>query len=80
MTHHAKIIAGGKVVIPADLRRDLGLKPGDTVVFEREGDALVLKSYLQVVREVQAEFRKMVGDDYSVDQFLAERKADWGEE
>lgn len=80
MTHHAKIIAGGKVVIPADLRRELGLKPGDTVVIEREGDALVLKSYLQVVREVQAEFRKMVGDDYSVDQFLAERRADWGEE
>ena len=80
MTHHAKIIAGGKVVIPAELRRDLGLKPGDTVVIEREGDALVLKSYLQVVREVQAEFRKMVGEDYSVDQFLAERKADWGEE
>ena len=80
MTHHAKIIPGGKVVIPAELRRDLGLKPGDTVVIEREGDALVLKSYLQVVREVQAEFRKMVGEDYSVDQFLAERKADWGEE
>jgi AbrB family transcriptional regulator, stage V sporulation protein T len=80
VTHHAKIIAGGKVVIPADLRRELGLKPGDTVVIEREGDALVLKSYLQVVREVQAEFRKMVGDDYSVDQFLAERRADWGEE
>lgn len=80
MTHHAKMIAGGKVVIPADLRRDLGLKPGDTMVIEREGDALVLKSYLQVVREMQAEFRNMVGDDYSVDQFLAERKADWGEE
>jgi AbrB family transcriptional regulator, stage V sporulation protein T len=80
VTHHAKIIAGGKVVIPADLRRELGLKPGDTVVIERKGDALVLKSYLQVVREVQAEFRKMVGDDYSVDQFLAERRADWGEE
>jgi AbrB family looped-hinge helix DNA binding protein len=80
VTHHAKIIAGGKVVIPADLRRELGLKPGDTVVIERDGDALVLKSYLQVVREVQAEFRKMVGDDYSVDQFLAERRADWGEE
>lgn len=80
MTHHAKMIAGGKVVIPADLRRDLGLKPGDTMVIEREGDALVLKSYLQVVREMQAEFRNMVGDDYSVDRFLAERKADWGEE
>ena len=27
MTYHAKVIAGGKVVIPADIRRELGI-PG----------------------------------------------------
>lgn len=80
MTHHAKVIAGGKIVIPAELRRELGIKDGDSLVIERDaGGGLVLKTYAQVVKEIQAEFRAMVGEDYSVDAFLAERRADWGE-
>ena len=38
MTYHAKVIAGGKIVIPADLRRELGINDGDTVVIERTDD------------------------------------------
>lgn len=76
MTHHAKIIAGGKIVIPADLRRELGLHTGDMLVIEREGNALVLKSYLQVVREVQREFQAMMKEPDSVDAFLADRRAE----
>jgi AbrB family transcriptional regulator, stage V sporulation protein T len=35
MTYHAKIIAGGKLVIPAVLRRELGIIDGDSVVVAR---------------------------------------------
>ena len=81
MTYQAKVIAGGKIVIPAELRREFGIKEGDSLVLERSADGgIVLKTYEQVVKEVQASFRAMVGDDYSVDQFLAERRADWAEE
>jgi AbrB family transcriptional regulator (stage V sporulation protein T) len=80
MTYQAKLIAGGKIVIPAELRKALGFHTGDSLVLEREGDSIVIKTYAQVVREVQKEFRNMVGEGYSVDQFLAERRADWGEE
>lgn len=81
MTYHAKVIAGGKIVIPAELRRELGIKDGDSVVIERDSDGgLVIKTYAQVVREGQAKFRAMVGEDYTVDQFLAERRADWRED
>jgi AbrB family looped-hinge helix DNA binding protein len=76
MTHHAKIIAGGKIVIPAELRRELGLHTGDTLVIEREGNALVLKSYLQVVREVQREFQAMMKEPDTVDAFIADRRAE----
>ena len=75
MTYHAKVIAGGKIVIPAELRREFGIKDGDSLVIERdEKGGLVLKTYEQVVREVQAEFRAMGGDRYSVDDFLADRR------
>lgn len=76
MSYQAKIIAGGKIVIPAELRRELGLQTGDTLVVEREGNAIVLKTYLQVVKEVQAEFRALIGpyEGSVVDELIAERR------
>ena len=78
MTYHAKLIKGGKIVIPAELRREFGFKDGDTLVFESEGGRLILKTYAQVVRDVQAEFKAMVpaGNRSMVDELLAERRAE----
>jgi AbrB family transcriptional regulator (stage V sporulation protein T) len=78
MSYHAKLIKGGKIVIPAELRREFGLKEGDTLVFEREGSSLVIKTYEQVVREVQAEFKAMLGDRKIslVDELIADRRAE----
>lgn len=76
MTYRAKIIAGGKIVIPAELRRALGFHEGDSIVIEREGDTLVLKTYAQVVREVQQTFKAMLPDTgiSMVDELIAERR------
>jgi bifunctional DNA-binding transcriptional regulator/antitoxin component of YhaV-PrlF toxin-antitoxin module len=54
----------------------LGLNTGDTVVIEREDGKLVLKSYLQMVREVQAAVRNMVvpNERSVVDELIAERR------
>ncbi|WP_010184006.1 AbrB/MazE/SpoVT family DNA-binding domain-containing protein [Sphingomonas sp. PAMC 26605] len=80
MTYHAKVIAGGKIVIPAELRREFGISDGDSLVLAKSGEGISLKTYGQVVREAQQAFREMTGDDYSVDQFLRERASDWREE
>ena len=81
MTYHAKVIMGGKIVIPAELRRDLGIKEGDSLVIERDDEGgLSIKTFGQVVREEQRSFRAIVGAEYTVDEFLAERRADWGED
>ncbi len=81
MTYSAKVIAGGKIVLPAALRRELGIKDGDSLVIERgEDGGISVKTYAQVVKDGQRRFRAMVGEDYSVDQFLAERRSDWAEE
>ena len=79
MAYYAKIIAGGKLVIPADIRRALDVKGGDSIVFERKGDVFVVKSYRQVVREAQAEFKRLVPNHGTFEDFLAERKTMWGE-
>ena len=77
MTYHAKVISGGKIVIPAELRRELGVKDGDSIVIERdERGQLVLKSYAQVVKEVQAAFRAMIApyEGSIVDELIADRR------
>lgn len=76
MTYSAKLIKGGKIVIPAELRRELGFNEGDRLVFEREGDSLVIKTRAQVLREVQEAFKQYVKHPFTVDEFLAERRAE----
>lgn len=84
MTYHAKVIAGGKIVIPAELRREFGIKDGDSLVIERDDKGgLVLKTYAQVVKEVQAAFRAMLKPGHSgnaVDELIAERRAEAAQE
>ncbi len=78
MSYQAKLIKGGKIVIPAELRREFGFNEGDTLVLEREGNGVVIKTYAQVVREVQAEFKAMLGDSSRsmVDELIVERRTE----
>jgi antitoxin PrlF len=41
MTH--KVGAKGQVVIPRDLREELGIRPGDEVTFWRDGDHVAVR-------------------------------------
>lgn len=78
MSYQAKLIKGGKIVIPAELRRELGFKEGDRLVIEREGNALTIKTYAQMVREVQAELKRLIGpyEGSLVDDLIADRRAE----
>ena len=78
MTYHAKVVSG-QIVLPAELRRDAGIEDGDSLVIEvNPQGGLTMKTYAQVVREVQSEFRSMAkpADRNLVDELLAERRAD----
>lgn len=77
MTYHAKIVAGGKISLPAEIRRALGLKDGDSVAFNLDGDRFTGMSYAAKIREVQAQFRRYVPEGVSVvDELIAERRAE----
>lgn len=74
MSYHAKLIKGGKIVIPAELRREFGFKEGDTLVLEREGSALVLKTSKQVLSEIQAKVKSLIKHPFTVDDYIAEKR------
>ena len=38
MQREAKITSKGQITLPRDVRHALGVKPGDRVIFERDGD------------------------------------------
>jgi len=57
-----KIIDGGKLIIPAAFRRQLGIGIGDTVVVELTEDGLHVRSLLSAVRQAQSIVRGFLPD------------------
>ncbi|MFM2099904.1 MAG: hypothetical protein RLZZ366_1443 [Pseudomonadota bacterium] len=77
MTYHAKIYGGGKMAIPADVRKALGIKDGDRVTLDIEDGRLTVKTQAQLIKEIQAYFKSFVPEGVSlVDELIAERRAE----
>jgi AbrB family looped-hinge helix DNA binding protein len=51
----------GRIVIPAAVRRALGLEPGDTLVCRSQGDRLILKARRDAEEELWKPFAKVKG-------------------
>jgi antitoxin PrlF len=53
----AKITSKGQVTIPIDIRRKLGVKEGDKILFvEEEGKIYILNASMEALRKAQATF------------------------
>jgi AbrB family looped-hinge helix DNA binding protein len=81
MTYHLNVAPNGRVVLPAEVRKRLGLSEGGDLLMEETPDGLVLRTVAQAVAHAQAIARRYLADkpDVSVDAFLASRRADSGE-
>ena len=74
-SHRAKVTEGGRVVIPAELRRQLGLQPGAEVVLDVADGELRIRSVRQAVESAQALVRRYVAQGTSLaDELIAERR------
>jgi AbrB family looped-hinge helix DNA binding protein len=72
-----KMSDGGRVVIPAEIRHSMGLKEGDTVLWELRGGEAVLTTRLAQMRQAQALVRNCVPAGISLaDELIAERRAE----
>ena len=80
MTYHARVTAEGVVEFPEELVRELELTPGGSLVIKREDGKLILTTFDEVVRDTQRRAREIFGADYTLDQFITERRADGGED
>jgi antitoxin PrlF len=72
-----KIVSGGRLLVPAEFRRALGLSDGDTVVMEMAGDELHVRPIRSALRRIQQDLRKYKPPVGSVaDELIAERRAE----
>lgn len=79
MTLSIKILPNGRMSLPADIRRRLGVTGGGELLVEETDEGLLIMTTSQAVARAQAISRRLVAEtNSSVDDFLAERNT-WQE-
>lgn len=81
MTIPINITQNGRMSLPSDIRKRMGLAGGDTVYLEETEDGVILRTAAQAVARAQALAKRYTGDnaDTSVAAFLSDRLEDSGE-
>lgn len=64
----------GRLVIPASLRRSLGLKEGDRLVARQDANRLVIEKPEQIKQRLKARFAQVPAERSLVDELLSERR------
>lgn len=65
----------GRVVLPAKIRKDLGIEVGDTLVGKVEGDQIVIKTRGAALKSLKSKFAS--GRKGTItDSLIAERRAE----
>lgn len=81
MPHVTKISAGGRVVIPAEYRKALGLKTGDQLLADLEDGEVRLVTKARARKRAQELVCRLIPKERSlVDELLAERRIEAGRE
>ncbi|MBC2660435.1 AbrB/MazE/SpoVT family DNA-binding domain-containing protein [Novosphingobium flavum] len=81
MTVQVTITPNGRMSLPADIRKRLGLAGGGALLVEETSDGVILRTVAQSIAHAQALARHYTGDmpEASVDAFLSRRRDDSGE-
>jgi AbrB family looped-hinge helix DNA binding protein len=70
-----KLSENGRVVIPAHVRKDLGVESGGEILLERQKDGYRLTTRRQRIKEAQETIRRYIKPGVSlVDELIAERR------
>jgi len=72
-----KIVSGGRLLVPAEFRRVLGLSDGDAVVMEVSDNELHVRPIKSALRRIQHDLRRYASAPGSVaDELIADRRAE----
>ena len=72
-----KVVEGGRIIVPAAFREQLGLSKGDTVFMEFGDGELRVRPARSALRRLQAKLRNSASDDgLASEELIAERRAE----
>lgn len=75
MNVEVKVTQGGRILIPADMRKRLGIKIGETVNLRENGSSVTVSSRLAALRRLQESLKGKIPEGVSlVDELIAERR------
>ncbi len=78
---HGKLVEGGRLIVPAAFRKEMGLAKGDAVVMEMHGDELRVRPAKSALKRLREKLRASALHDVSVvDELIAERRSASGDE
>lgn len=70
-----KIVDGGKLIIPASMRRQLGIGTGDTVLVDVDNGELRVRSVTRAIERARAILRKHIPEGTGLaDELIADRR------
>ena len=73
----AKVNDNGRIVIPADFRKELGIEPGDEVIMRLENGEIHVTTVEEAVRRAQQLLRQFIPPGRMLsDELIAERRAE----
>ena len=72
---HGKMVEGGRLIVPAAIRKERGLEKGDVGVMELHGDELRVRPARSALKRLREALRGTVAEGVSVvDELIAERR------
>jgi antitoxin PrlF len=74
--HRGRIVSGGRLQLPAEVRKQLGLADGDTVTLEVKENELHVRSFQESVRRAQQRLKHLMPTDGTrlSDELIADRR------
>lgn len=73
VSYESKVYSKGKTTLPMEIRKKLGIKDDETIIYIARGDSFEITTSRLLLKQMQNKLRKS-GDNYSVDDFIAERR------
>jgi AbrB family looped-hinge helix DNA binding protein len=71
----ASLSSNGRIVIPAAIREEMGIAPGETLLMDVEDGVLRIESYPSRIRRIQQEVAQYIRPgNLASDELIAERR------
>jgi AbrB family looped-hinge helix DNA binding protein len=71
----ARLNANGRIVIPAEIRKEMGLAAGESVLMELENGVLRIESHRARIRRIQESMRQFIPPGRCLsDELIADRR------